>query len=53
MTAATHPPRYLVRYYTSDGAKLNTSAIPVFRPVKIGDYIPIRAGLWAKIIQKL
>ncbi len=41
----------LVRYITSGGNPLNTAIIPILRPCKIGDYIPIRTGLYAKILQ--
>lgn len=41
----------LVRYITSNGNHLNTAIIPILRPCKIGDYIPIRTGLYAKILQ--
>ena len=41
----------LVRYITSGGTHLNTAIILIFRPCKIGDYIPIRTGLYAKVLQ--
>ena len=41
----------LVRYITSGGNHLNTAIITILRPCKIGDYIPIRTGLYAKVLQ--
>ena len=48
-----HGKSYLVRYVTSSGNKLNTAIIPILRPCKIGDYIPIRSGLYAQILQSI
>lgn len=44
---------YLVRYISSSGAKLNTSALHIMRPCKIGDLVPVANGLYAKIIAKI
>lgn len=45
---------YLVRYISSiTGKKLNTAIIPITRKCRPGDYIQIRAGLYAKVIQKI